>query len=282
VTTIGYPDPLSLFGLLDRRRAVSAEGTAVLLEAAAAAAADLGIPAAQLGVVADDASAVLDAAAARGWVRAVPVDEPGGGPFELADEDGFGRRLEELEASVAHVPLSWNPGDAPEDRKAQAMQLAKLAAWLHTTDRKLLVDLQVPASPSDLEPVDGDRARFRAELHPGLVRRAVQEIRDLGIEADLWVVEPTGTPEDVTALAELVREAGRDEVALLVSDGADDAAVRTAARVTGYRGVVAGRSVWGEPLAALEAGRVDREEAVRSIGDGFRRRLETFRSAAGH
>jgi myo-inositol catabolism protein IolC len=156
------------------------------------------------------------------------------------------------------------------------MRLAKLAAWVHETDRKLLLDLGVPPVDTDLEQADGDHTRYRTELRPGLVRRAVQEIRELGAEADVWVTEPTGTVDELAELSDLAREAGRDDVALLLADGTDDAGCRAAAGLTGYRGFVAGRSIWAEPLAALDAASTSRDEAVRAIEAAFRRRLEPF------
>jgi myo-inositol catabolism protein IolC len=275
VTTIGYPDALFLFDLVGRGPGPGGDLRAAAWEAAVSAVDDLAIDPSQVGVVvADEDRDLLAGAAARGWLRAVPAGAAGADTFELARGDAFGRRLAELEVPVAHVALSWNPGRAPEDKKAEAMELARLAAWLHETDRKLLIDLEVPALPADLDHVDGDRARFRTEVHPGLVRRAAQEIRDLGIEADLWGLDPTGTPDEVAALAALVLEAGREDVAILVADDADDGVVRRVAGTTGYRGVVAGRSIWTEPLAALGAGRASREGTVRSMAEGFRRRLE--------
>jgi myo-inositol catabolism protein IolC len=147
---------------------------------------------------------------------------------------------------------------------------------VHETDRKLLLDLGVPPVDTDLERADGDHARYRTELRPALVRRAVQEIRELGAEADVWVTEPTGTVDELAELSDLAREAGRDDVALLLADGTDDAGSRAAAGLTGYRGFVAGRSIWAEPLAALDAADTSRDEAVRAIDAAFRRRLEPF------
>jgi myo-inositol catabolism protein IolC len=280
VTTIGYPDPLSLFALDGHDDGVMPAHHELVWEALTSAVGDRAGP--RFGLLADDRHGrdVLAAAAAAGWTRAIPVAAPDRDTFTLAHGDGFARHLEGAEATVAHAALSWNAGHPPGDRKAQVMELARLAAWLHETDRKLLVDLSVPALASDLEQVDGDRSRFRAELHPGLVRRAVQEIRDLGVEPDLWIVDPSGSDDDLAELAALVRDAGRDEVGLLVADVAADAAIRRAAAITGYRGVVVGRSSWGDPLAALQEGQATRDGTIRSVAANVRRRLEVFSDAA--
>jgi myo-inositol catabolism protein IolC len=283
VITVGYPDPLFLCSLGDRERpCLPAEHLAVVWDALLRLLDEGVLPAGELGVLAaEEGRSVLATARERGLVIVVPVGRAAADRFELAFDDEFARHVEEAGASVARVALSWNAGHAAEEKKAQAMALSKLAAWLHGTDRKLLVDVVVPPVGSDLELVGGDRDRFRIELHPELVRRAVQEIRDLGVEPDLWVTEPAASEADARELAELTREAGRDDVALLVADAAPDGAFDTMAGVTGYGGFVAGRSVWGEPLAALADGGAPRDEAVRTIARAFGRRLEGFRTAKG-
>jgi myo-inositol catabolism protein IolC len=283
VITVGYPGQLFVCSFGDRERPrLPDEHLAVVWDALLRLLDEGALPAGELGVlVAEEGHPVLAAARERGPVVVVPVGRAGAERFELAFDDDFARHVEGAGATVARVALSWNPGHAAEDKKAQAMQLSKLAAWLHGTDRKLLVDVVVPAVASDLELVGDDHDRFRAELHPELVRRSVQEIRDLGVEPDLWVTEAAGTTEDARELAGLAREAGRDEVTLLVEDGAPDQLLGALAGVTGYGGFVAGRSVWAQPLTALADGGVSRDEAVEAIAGAFRRRLERFRAATG-
>jgi myo-inositol catabolism protein IolC len=283
VTTIGHPEPLFLFDLREAAGTLpSAELAPVLWEAVLASRDAARLPASQLGVVVRDGDAeMLAAAREQGVLRVLPVGGADDGPFELAHGDGFGLHLEEADATIALVQLAWNAGQPPADKKARAMELSRLAAWLHETDRELLVDLTVPPVDEDLELVGGDRGRFRTELHPALVGRAIQEIRDLGIEPDLWLIELPAVEGAAAELDGVAREAGRDAVALLLPDGADETALRTSGSVTGYRGFVVGPSLWAEPLRQLDAGRTTRDEAVDAIGDAFRTRLSRFHAADG-
>jgi hypothetical protein len=278
VITIGYPGPLYLLTFASPGRqqaALDGQQREAVGDAVARVLDEGSVRPEELAVLVDDGdppSRLRD----RGVVRALTVGRTDGATLGLDLEEGFGDRLEDAGATIARIELTWNPGQPPESKKAQVMRLAKLAAWVHETDRKLLLDLGVPPLDTDLEQADGDQARYRTELRPGLVRRGVQEIRELGAEADVWVTEPTGTVDELAELSDLAREAGRDDVALLLADGTDDAGCRAAAGLTGYRGFVAGRSIWAEPLAALDAASTSRDEAVRAIEAAFRRRLEPF------
>ena len=89
----------------------------------------------------------------------------------------------------------------------QNERLKRLADWLHENDRKFLYELLVPAEAAQLEQVGGDADRYDAELRPELMRRAIEEIQDEGVEVDVWKIEGVDTQEDAQMLAD--RAAGR-------------------------------------------------------------------------
>jgi hypothetical protein len=279
VNTIGYPDPLYLLTFASGERGqveLSGEHREVVGDTVARLLDQGAVGPEELAVLVDGGDGPPSGLRDREIIRALTVGRTDDATLELGLDEGFGDHLEDVGATIARIELTWNPGQPPASKKSQVMRLAKLAAWVHETDRKLLLDLAVPPVENDLEQTEGDHARYRTELRPGLVRRAVQEIRELGVEVDAWVTEPTGTAEELAELSDLAREAGRDDVALLLADGTDDATSRAAAGLTGYRGFVAGRSIWAEPLAALDAASMSRDETVRAIGTAFRHRLELF------
>jgi myo-inositol catabolism protein IolC len=280
VITIGHPDPLFLFAFGDRDHPpLTAEHRAILWEALDRSLAQVELAPDEVGLlVGDEEPDLLAEVGTRELLRVVPVDRDDDRAFELAHGDDFARHLDGAGARIARARLCWNHGHPPADKKAQVLHLTKLAAWLHETDRELLIDLEVPSVEDDLALVEGDHDRFRAELHPALVRRAVQELRDLGVEPDLWLTEPPATVEDARALSDTVHEAGREDVALLVPDTAEGSFLHAAADLAGYGGFVAGRSLWAEPLAALDAARSSRDETVHAIDAAFRHRLDRFRS----
>ena len=84
----------------------------------------------------------------------------------------------------------------------------------------------MPAEDAQLQSVGGDSDRYDAELRPELMRRAIAEIQDAGIEVDVWKIEGVEQRSDCEMLVAQARSGGRDGVACVVlGRGADDAKV---------------------------------------------------------
>ena len=101
--------------------------------------------------------------------------------------------------------MRYNPDGDAEMNERQNERLKRLADWLHENDRKFLFELLVPAEDDQLEQVGGDTDRYDAELRPELMRRAIEEIQDYGIEVDIWKIEGVDTREDCEMLARTSR-----------------------------------------------------------------------------
>jgi hypothetical protein len=219
----------------------------VLLDAVDAARAAAGLAADEVGLLLTGADAdLLERCRTRGFAPVAVVEAADLDTFAFRHGDDFARHVEVLGADLASARLRWHPEDDADRKKAQALGLTKLAAWLHETDRRLLLEVIVPAVPED-----GD-----AGADPALVLDAIREIRDLGTEADLWAVPHLDAvlPE----LAEFVRDEGRDAVAVLdlvLDGGAADTGPPAAAD-----GIVLDHDAWWTP--SLASGVADRRGAV--------------------
>lgn len=224
----------------------------------------------------DGEATLVDEVRARGWRLALPVDDRSEGRFGFTHGDDFGRHIERFDPDVSTVRVRWHPDDDPDEKKAQALGLTKLAAWLHETGRTLLVELLVPASEQDLDAVGGDTGRFDREVRPGRIRDAIREIRDLGTEADAWVTDAPADAAEAAQLAELIQDAGRDAVVALVRVGDDrsEAALHTTATHDAYRGAVLEPGLWSDELGALVAGERARDDVVRTLADRFARIID--------
>ncbi len=226
---------------------------------------------ARCGVLVDEelGAEVARAAAASDLTLAMPVERPGQRVLELAYGDDFARHVEAFEPDLVKALVRWNPGDDPDDKKIQAQRLTSLSAWLHATGRTLLLELLLPPTDDDLARVEGDATRFDIELRPELTRRAVREIRDLGVEPDVWQLEGVDERPDAEELLALLRDEGRDHVVALVLGDADDGRLEHRLRLAGGHDGVAGLAIgppaWREPLGEHLAGRLERDEAAERI-----------------
>jgi 5-dehydro-2-deoxygluconokinase len=166
----------------------------------------------------------------------------------------------------------------------QAGRLKRLSDWLHEHDRKFLFELLVPAEEAQLAAVDGDSDRYDTELRPDLMIRAIAELQDAGIEADIWKIEGVDERSDCERIAAQCRTGGRDGVVCVVlGRGADDAKVdgwlQAAAPLEEYVGFAIGRSIWGGPLQGFIDGSLSREDAAAKAADNYLRFVEVYTGA---
>ncbi|MFA9431465.1 2-deoxy-5-keto-D-gluconate 6-phosphate aldolase domain-containing protein [Egicoccus sp. AB-alg2] len=205
----------------------------------------------------------------------LPVSDEGGA-FRLAPGDDFGAYVDRFSPRIVEVELRWGPDVDPEVKKTQALDLTRLSAWLHETDRALLVDIDVPGT-DDLDAGD-ERTQH--------VLRAAREVREIGVEPDLWALPGPRDVEEANAVSGLVRDAGRDHVHVLVRDEPGGAAgdplrsLRHAASVGAYRGFVLGPSIWSDVLAQRRSGALDDDAAATAVAERLRQAIAAMQGDA--
>src|SRR5947209_9061340 len=215
---------------------------------------------------------------------AMPVEKSGQKEFDLEYGEDFGAHIEAFDPDFSKVLVRYNPDGDGEMNARQAERLARLAGWLHEHDRKFLFELLVPAEEDQLASVGGDTDRYDAELRPELMRRAIAQLQDAGVEADIWKIEGVDERSDCEAIAKQTRVGGRDGVVCVVlGRGANDDKVdqwlRAAAPVDGYVGFAIGRSIWWDALKGFLAGSLERADAARQIADNYLRFVQVYEDA---
>jgi myo-inositol catabolism protein IolC len=247
-----------------------------------------GADASATGVLVDEqfGSTVPEEAHAKGLKLAMPAERSGQNMFDFQYGDDFGAHIESFDPDFTKVLVRYNPDGAAEDNRVQLTKLKRLSDWLHANDRKFLFELLVPAKDSQLESVAGNADRYDAELRPELMRRAIAEIQDSGIEVDIWKIEGVDERADCEKLVAQARTGGRDGVVCVVlGRGADDAKVdhwlQQAAPVDGFVGFAIGRSIWWNPLKAYVEGKLERSAGAQQIADNYLRFVGVYERAEG-
>jgi myo-inositol catabolism protein IolC len=270
----GQPTPEEAARISDAKRVIY-EG---LLRAL-----DEGVPKEAAGALVDEqfGAEIARDAKARGLTLAMPVEKSGQDEFDFEYGEDFGRHIEEFDPTFSKVLVRWNPeGDAEMNRR-QGERLKRLSDWLHERGRLFLFELLVPPLPHQLEAVGGDEQRWDRQERPKLMREAIRQIHEAGIEPDIWKIEGIDRREDCEMISAECRSGGRDGVACVVlGRGADDAAVdhwlRMGSGVPGYIGFAIGRSIWWDPLKAYVDGQMGREEAAKQIAANYRRFIDVY------
>jgi 5-dehydro-2-deoxygluconokinase len=238
------------------------------------------------GVLVDEqfGSTVPGEAREKGLKLAMPAERSGQKLFDFQYGEDFGAHIERFDPDFTKVLVRYNPdGDGAENRTQQG-KLKRLSDWLREHERRFLFELLVPAEDAQLEAVGGDTERYDTELRPELMRRAIGELQDAGIEVDVWKIEGVEERSDYEMLVAQARSGGREGVVCVVlGRGADEAKVdlwlSQAAPVEGFVGFAIGRSIWWDPLKAYVDGKIERAAGARKIAENYLRFVKVYERA---
>ena len=302
---IGYDKPLyiqpfdhrgsfqtKLFGwkgkLSDEQTADIAASKQVIYDGFKAAIA-AGAPKEKAGILVDEqfGAAILHDAVANGYTTACPAEKSGQDEFDFEYGKEFAKHIEAFDPTFCKVLVRYNPESDEAMNRRQSGRLRELSDYLHGKGRSLFMfELLVPAEKEQLDRVKGDKKAYDVEIRPGLMARAIEELQDAGVEADVWKIEGLDRREDCEKIVAAAHRNNRDKVGcIILGRGENDEKVHdwltTAATVPGFIGFAVGRTVFWEPLVGLLEKKTTREEAVAEIARRYRKFVDVFESAKG-
>jgi myo-inositol catabolism protein IolC len=222
------------------------------------------------GIIIDEeyGAEIAREARSRGTTFAMPVEVSGKSEFDFAYGDAFEEHLDAFEPTFAKALTRYDADGDPDVNARQAERLARLTAALEHRPTQLMLEALVP----DREP--------RAEL----IVRAIEALRDAGVEPDLWKVDVLTDASDCAHVVAGCRAGGRPDVGVIVlGRGADErlvaSALGAAAATDGYVGFAIGRTIWGQPLERYLSGAADRATAELEIAAAYTRLVGVFTRA---
>jgi 5-dehydro-2-deoxygluconokinase len=247
-----------------------------------------GVPKEKAGILVDEqfGAEILRDAARRGDSTSCPAEKSGQDEFDFEYGEDFARHIEAFRPTFCKVLVRYNPEADAEMNRRQAQRLKRLSDYLHSGGpSQFMFELLVPATPAQLERTGGKKEYDQA-LRPGLMVRAINDLQDAGIEADVWKIEGLDRPEDCARVVAAAHRDGRDRVGcIILGRGENDAKVRqwltTAAAVPGFIGFAVGRTSFWDPLTDWKDGRIAREAAVSEIACRYREWVDIFEAASG-
>jgi myo-inositol catabolism protein IolC len=274
----GDPTPDETATITDAKRLIF-EGMEIAVER--------GIDASAAGVLVDEqfGGDVPKLARQHGLSLTMPVEKSGQDEFDFHYGEDFPAHIERFDPFASKVLVRYNPDGDAEMNERQLGRLKRLADWLHEHDRKFLFELLVPATDEQLASAGGDTDRYDADLRPELMRRAIEDIQNAGIEVDIWKIEGVDARADAEMLAEQTRKgSGRENVkSVLLGRGASDEKVdhwlQQAAPVEGFIGFAIGRSIWWDALKGFLDGSLERRAAAEQIADNYMRFIKVYDDA---
>jgi myo-inositol catabolism protein IolC len=234
------------------------------------------LPCGRGGVLVDEryGGPVIEAAHADGVVLAVPVEHSGRDWFELEWGQDWRQHIAATRPDFAKVLVRDNPAFPGELRGRQLSSLRQVSDELAKLDIPLLYELLVPATESQLAAAGGQADAYDRDIRPELVVQVISDNQAAGVEPSVWKVEGLETADAARAVVAQIRAAGRENVDAIVL-GRDAPAERldrwlaVAAPVDGFVGFAIGRSIWEEPIADHNHGKISEDEAVTRIAGRY-------------
>jgi 5-dehydro-2-deoxygluconokinase len=243
-----------------------------------------GVPKQNAGILVDEqfGAAILCDAAEHDYLTCCPAEKSGLAEFDFEYGEEFASHIDLLEPTFCKVLVRYNPEGDPLLNRRQSARLRRLSEYLSARKKsRLMFELLVPPEPAQLERVRGNKKMWDAEIRPRLMVKAIEELQDAQVEADVWKIEGLDFEDDCERIVRAARRGGRDNVCCIVlGRGEDEKKVRewlaTAARVEGFAGFAVGRTVFWDALVSWRAKKLTREAAVAQIARRFEEFVDIF------
>jgi 5-dehydro-2-deoxygluconokinase len=242
-----------------------------------------GVPKDRAGILVDEqfGRAILRDAAKKGFITSCPAEKSGQDEFDFEYGPDFAHHIEEIQPTFCKVLVRYNPEGDRAMNQRQSARLKQLSDYLHKSGRLYMFELLVPAEKAQLDRLKGDKKAYDLQLRPALMVKAIKELQDAGVEADVWKIEGIELKEDCEKVVAAARRAGREKVGcIILGRGEDDKKVRQwltiAAGVPGFIGFAVGRTVFWDPLVNYRANKITRDTAVAQIGKSYREWADLF------
>lgn len=249
-----------------------------------------GVPEEKAGILVDEqfGSELLNEAKKSGYMTACPAEKSGQDEFDFEYGAEFGAHINKFGVTFVKVLVRYNPESDAELNRRQSERLKKLSDFCHSNNRKLMFELLVPATPTQLAKVGGAQSRYDQEMRPALMIAAMKQLQDFGIEPDVWKLEGIETTVDATKVAAQARAGkGREQVGVIVLGRGENAEkvrhwLTTAAKVPGLIGFAVGRTIFWEPLKGVKDGKWSHAEAANQICKNYKEFCDLWTESRKH
>ena len=157
---------------------------------------------------------------------ACPAEKSGQDEFDFEYGEEFARHIEKFNPTFCKVLVRYNPEGDRRSTSGRPDRLKRLSDYL-ADQAAVHVRAAGAGGEGAARRAGATRRRTTWKLRPGLMVRAIQELQDAGIEADVWKIEGLDRREDCEKVVAAARRGGRDKVGcIILGRGEDDKKVR--------------------------------------------------------
>lgn len=246
-----------------------------------------GAPKEKGGILVDEqfGATILRDAKSNGFATACPAEKSGQDEFDFEYGEDFARHIEKFHPTFCKVLVRFNPAGDPVLNQRQTARLKKLSDYLHSqSESRFMFELLVPAEPTQLDQLKGDKKAYDLELRPKLMVQTITQLQAAGVEPDVWKIEGLDRREDCEKIVMAAHHGGRDQVGcIILGRGENDQKVHDwltiASGVKGFIGFAVGRTDFWEPLVDFRAQKITRDAAVAEIARRYLKFVAIFEQA---
>ncbi len=167
-----------------------------------------GVDKAKAGILVDEhfGADILRDARRSGIITCAPTEKSGQDEFDFEFGDNFERHIDSFAPTFCKVLVRYNPeGDAGVNHR-QAARLRSLSEALVGGPSRFMFELLVPATPQQLGALGGEARTYDRKLRPAPMLRAISELQDAGVEADICKIEGLTRESAVAEIARRYRQ----------------------------------------------------------------------------
>lgn len=237
------------------------------------------VPQSSTAILIDDefGEKIIEDAKSSGYKVSISTEVSGQDEFQFEHGEDFGAYLKKYSPDSAKALIRYNPEEDEDLNKRQLTRLKKLNDYCKKEGIGFLLEPLVIATQKQMEEVDQSKERYDREMRPKLMVDMIREIREFGIEPDIWKLEGLDKEDDYENLA---KEIHPDSRIIILGRGADASQVErwiaVGAGVEKVIGFAIGRTVFWQPLLDYKNERIDKGVAIERIANNFSRFYRIF------
>ena len=234
------------------------------------------IPADDCAIMIDDVfgADIIKSAQKKNITVCLPVEKSGQQQFSFEHGKNFDKYILNFQPQIVKALVRYNPNkDNKKNNLIQLKRLKKLNDWCRAKNYKFMLELLVPSTESNLKRARGKRENYDLRIRPQLTSRAISEFSQAAIWPDIWKIEAYEKQEDWQEIIDLIRDDGRDEVAIIMlGRGESFAKVKSWMNIAPkhlLNGFAVGRTVFLRPLLDFHQKKIGKKQTIWQIAKNY-------------
>lgn len=219
-----------------------------------------GIPKDEAAILVDEGygDKILKDALNQGFVTILTTEKSGQETFDFEYGEKFGEHIEKYNPTFAKALIRYKPN-------ADWSKLKMLSDYCRNHGYKFL-----------LEVLSGENIPNAKNMIS-----IIAELRQSGIEPDVWKLEGMEKRNDYETVVEKIKEQERTNVGLVILGRGENREkveqwINAGRVIKGVIGFAVGRTVFSEPLIAFKNGTIEKNQAINQIANNFQHFYDIF------